>query len=94
MNRALRAAAFIALTFLIGRTIANIFLEWPAPMPQWLFLTTVFMLRITGLGDETSTDNAEVMATIIIACISWTLTALALWQLKRALQRRKTRPKT
>jgi amino acid permease len=34
------------------------------------------------------------MATLIIACISWTLTALALWLLARALQRLKNRRTT
>jgi hypothetical protein len=45
------------------------------------------------MGDETSTDNAEVMATIIVACISWTLTGIVLWQLSRAVRRLRSRRK-
>jgi hypothetical protein len=82
-----RVAIFVTLTFFIGRPVANIFLDWPAPMPQWLHATTMFMLRITGLGEDNNTDDAEVMATLIIVCLSMTATALALWLFAHALRR-------
>lgn len=87
MNRALRVGLFLTLTFFIGRPVANIFLDWPAPMPQWLHATTMYMLRITGLGEDNNTDDAEVMATLIIVFLSMTATALALWLLAHALRR-------
>jgi hypothetical protein len=92
--RIARVAVFITLTFFIGRPVANIFLDWPAPMPQWLHATTMFMLRITGLGEDNNTDDAEVMATLIIVCMSMAATALALWLLAHVLRRLIMRPKT
>jgi hypothetical protein len=94
MKKAICIFAFVALTFFIGGTIANIYLEWPAPMPDWLFDTTMFALRVIGVGEENNTDDAEVTATLIIACISWALTGFVLWLLlvtvRRLWNRRKT----
>ncbi|CAB3762061.1 hypothetical protein [Paraburkholderia humisilvae] len=94
MNKALRLGAFVTLTFYIGRSIANIFLGWPAEMPDWLYHTTLFALRVTGLGDVDSTDDAEVMATLIVALTSWTLTGVVLWLLAITVRRFRNRGKT
>jgi hypothetical protein len=84
MKRTLRIGAFVVLTFFIGRSVANIYLDWPAPMPDWLYHATMFAIRTTGAGEIDNPDDAEVMATVIVGCISWILTGLALWLLARA----------
>jgi hypothetical protein len=94
MNRAIRILAFIASTYVIGAVLANIYLDWPIDMPYWLEETTMYMIRITGLGEVNNPDDAEAMATVIVACISWTLTGLTLWQLTRAVRRWRTRRQT
>jgi hypothetical protein len=94
MKKAMHIVAFVTLTYFIGGALANVFLEWPAPMPDWLHDTTMFTLRTTGLGEEYNPDDAEVMATLIIACLSWTLTGIALWLLARAVRRWRTRTAT
>jgi hypothetical protein len=50
-------------------------------MPAWLYHTTMFAIRTTGLGRIDSNDDAEAMATVIVACISWTFTGFILWLL-------------
>ncbi|CAB3746011.1 hypothetical protein [Paraburkholderia solisilvae] len=94
MKRTLRALTFVTLTYLVGGVAANVYLEWPAPMPNWLFYSTMFVLRVVGIGPENNTDDAEVMATLIVACLSWTLTGIALWLLGRAVRRWRTRTTT
>jgi hypothetical protein len=94
MNKALRIGTFLTLTYFIGGAIANVYLNWPMDMPDWLQAATTFAIRVTGAGNVDSNDDAEVMATLIIACISWTLTGLALWQLSRLARRLKNRLKT
>jgi hypothetical protein len=94
MKRALCIAAFVILTFFIGRAIANIFMDWPMDMPGWLHYMTMFALRAAGLRDVDNPDDAEVMATLIIVCISWTLTGIVLWLLTRAVRRWWNRRKT
>jgi hypothetical protein len=94
MKRLIRICAFTIATYFIGGAIANIYLNWPMEMPDWLYHATMFTIRVTGLGKVDSNDDAEVMATIIVACISWTLTGIVLWHLARAVRRLRSRRKT
>ncbi|CAB3769575.1 hypothetical protein [Paraburkholderia solisilvae] len=93
MKRAIRIGVFILLTFLIGRSLANVYLQWPAPMPDWLHDSTMFAIRVTGLGREYNPEDAENMATVIVASISWTLTGLVLWLMVFTVRRFRGRPK-
>ena len=93
MSRALSIFAFIPLTYFIGGTIANTYLNWPMDMPNWLHGTVMFAIRVTGLGELHNADHAELWAMAIVACISWTLTGIVLWQLARAVRRLKNRSK-
>jgi hypothetical protein len=94
MKRVVRICGFVISTYFIGGALANIYLNWPMDMPRWLYHATMFTIRVTGLGEVDSNDDAEVMATIIVACISWTLTGIVLWQLSRAVRRLRSRRKT
>lgn len=94
MKRTLRLCVFILLTFLIGRTIANVYLQWPAPMPDWLHDSTMLAIRVTGLGREYDPVDAENMATVMVASISWVLTGVALWLIASTVQRIRSRRKT
>jgi hypothetical protein len=94
IKEGLRTFAFVALTYFVGGVIANTYLEWPAPMPDWLFYTTRFAIRVTGLGEVNNPDDAEVATTLIVDCISWMLTGVALWQLSRLVRRLRDRRKT
>jgi hypothetical protein len=94
MKIALRIFAYIASTYFIGGTIANTYLNWPMDMPDWLHASVMFAIRVTGLGELYNADHAELWAMAIIACISWTLTGLALWLLARAAHRLAKRRKT
>ncbi|MFC0398862.1 hypothetical protein [Paraburkholderia rhizosphaerae] len=94
MKRAIRVVILFTATLFIGRHIANIYLEWPTPMPGWLRYLTKLCLRTAGLSDVGNNDDAEVVATLIVACISWTLTGLLLWLLMAAFRRLKNGRKT
>jgi hypothetical protein len=93
MKRILRVCVFILLTFVIGRTLANVYLQWPAPMPDWLHDSTMFAIRVTGLGRQYDPVDAENMATVIVASISWTLTGLTLWLIVFTWRRLRNRRK-
>ncbi|CAB3755657.1 hypothetical protein LMG29739_02233 [Paraburkholderia solisilvae] len=75
----MRIFGFLAWTYVTGGLFARIYLEIPIEMPDWLRYATEFGLRMTGLEPQYHTEEADIMATFIVSCISWTLTGVVLW---------------
>jgi K+-transporting ATPase A subunit len=86
-KRAMRIFAFLVVTYVIGGLGAKLYLDTPIEMPEWLRGTTMFMLRVTGVDAENNTDEAAIMATFIVSCISWTFTGFMLWLFVLAFRR-------